>query len=347
MDKVLLSIIIPVYNAEKYISRAIESILSQEFENFEIIAVNDGSKDKSLQILESLSQKDKRIKIINKENEGVSRARNFGIQQAKGTYITFMDADDYMEPNGYQGVISELEKTNAQVGIFAFFSEDEKKRETVLLPWDTGTVLKKKEIWEQLIPYMIKVYPEDGLASNIFGSVWRICIRRKFLTEQRASFDPSLHIAEDFDFCIRLYSKAEDIVIINEPLYHYIRWDNTALAVYRKNQFTEGRENQIRLKRFLEEQGQYKNLEKRYVGSYLDVCIGSMVNYVRPGAPSYRIKIKELREVVEQISKDCIYDKRNLVPLTRNQKIVLWLIKKKRVRLILLFTYIRQQRRKG
>ena len=83
------------------------------------------------------------------------------------------------------------------------------------------------------------------------------------------------------------------------------------------------------------------------MGSYLDVCIGSMVNYVRPGGPSYHQKIKELREVVEQISTDCIYEKRNLVPLTRNQKIVLLLIKKKMVRLILLFTYIRQKRRKG
>ena len=84
---------------------------------------------------------------------------------------------------------------------------------------------------------MIKVYPEDGIGSNIYGAVWRLCIKRQSWQESGVTFDKTLAIAEDFDFCIRLYNKLDCIVIVTDPLYHYIRWDNTTLSVYRKNQF--------------------------------------------------------------------------------------------------------------
>ena len=346
MEEIKLSIILPVYNAEAYLDRAIESILGQTLKEIEIIAVQDGSKDNSLALLRKWEGKDSRIRILNKENEGVSAARNDGIKLAKGEYITFVDADDYLEQDSYQKIIQVMEEGQAEASLFGYFSENEKEKEEVYLPWDTRSVLTKNEIWEQLIPYMIKVYPEDGLNGNIFGSVWRICVKREKLLEHGILFDSQLAIAEDFDFCIRLYSRLNRIAVINECLYHYIRWDSTVLAVYRKEQFEEGRKNQIRLKAFLEKEGQYEKLERRYLGSYLDVCIGSLVNYVRPGAPEYKQKIKELREVVEQIAKDDIYHHLGQVPLSRNQKLVLWLIHKKCVHLILLFTKVRQ-RRKG
>lgn len=345
MGEIKLSVILPVYNAEAYLDRAIESILGQTLKEIEIIAIQDGSKDNSSALLKKWKENDSRVRVIDKANEGVSAARNDGIKMARGKYITFVDADDYVEPDSYDKVIQVMDKEIAEASLFGYFSENEKEKEKVYLPWDTGSILTKKEIWDQLIPYMIKVYPEDGLNSNIFGSVWRICVKREKILEQEVFFDTQLAIAEDFDFCIRLYSKLNRITIINECLYHYIRWENTALAVYRREQFREGRENQLRLKAFLEKEEQYQNLEKRYLGSYLDVCIGSLVNYVRPGAPEYRQKIKELREVVDQIAKDDIYDYLEQVPLSRNQKLVLWLIQKKYVRLILLFTKVRQIRK--
>lgn len=345
MDEVKISVVVPIYNGEAYVDRAMECLLSQTLQEIEVVAVNDGSSDGSLEKLKQWEAKDERVTLIDKKNEGVSVARNTAMAEAKGKYITFLDVDDYVEKNAYELLVKHLEKEDAEASLCSFFSESETEKEEVLLPWKTGTVLTEKEIWEQLIPWMIKVYPEDGVSSNIFGSVWRLCVKRDAWLASGVTFDPVLKIAEDFDFCIRLYNRLQRIVIVTDPLYHYIRWDNTTLAVYRKNQFQEGISNQIRLKQFLLEEGKYEALKKRFVGSYIDVCIGSLVNFVRPGAPEKKQVLKELREVVDQIGEDGIYEEMSLVPLTRNQKLVLSLIKKKQVRLILLLTKVRQARK--
>lgn len=109
MEEIKLSIILPVYNAEAYLDRAIESILGQTLKEIEIIAVQDGSKDNSLALLRKWEGKDSRIRILNKENEGVSAARNDGIKLAKGEYITFVDADDYLEQDSYQKIIQVMD----------------------------------------------------------------------------------------------------------------------------------------------------------------------------------------------------------------------------------------------
>ena len=345
MENVKISVVMPVYNGAAHIDRAMECVLSQSLQELEIVAVNDGSKDESLEKLRQWEAKDARVTIIDKENEGVSVARNTAMRQAKGKYITFLDVDDYLEPDAYEKFVDALENSGAQAALCSFYSETEKEKETVLLPWENRTLLGGKQIWEQLIPWMIKVYPEDPLPSNIFGSVWRLCVDRQAWLKSGVTFDPSLRIAEDFDFCIRLYSTLSAIVIVQDPLYHYIRWEQTTLSVYRSNQFQEGIDNQVRLQHFLKEQGQYEQLRKRFVGSYVDVCIGSLVNFVRPGAPPKKQVLKELRQVVDRIAQDGIYQELSDIPLTRNQKLVLGLIKHKQVRLILLFTKIRQKRK--
>ena len=90
------SVVIPVYNAEKYINRSVESILQQSFENFEVVLVDDGSADKSMELCEKLVQKDTRVSFFHQKNQGVSAARNKGISMARGKYLVFVDADDYI-----------------------------------------------------------------------------------------------------------------------------------------------------------------------------------------------------------------------------------------------------------
>ena len=345
-EQAKISVIMPIYNGAEYIDQAMESVLSQSLYAIEIVVVEDGSKDDSIEKLREWEQKDHRVKVIAKKNEGVSVARNTGIQAATGEYITFLDVDDYLEKDAYERLVDALEQSGAQACLCSFFAESEREKEEVLLPWNTGTILKEENIWGQLIPWMIKVYPEDGISSNIFGSVWRLCVKKDALMQADVWFDSQLKIAEDFDFCIHLFSKLSDIVIVQEALYHYIRWEQTTLSVYRKNQFEEGIENQMRLKAFLQEQGKYEELKTRFIGSYVDVCIGSLVNFVRPGAPKYSIILKELKEVVNRIAEDGIYKELECVSLTRNQKLVLELIRRKMVRTILFFTKIRQIRKK-
>lgn len=105
----LLTVIVPVYNVEKYLDTCIKSIINQTYSNLEIILVDDGSKDDSGRICDKYAEKDKRIKVIHKENEGLSEARNLGIKLSKGDYITFVDSDDYIDERMYEILIHDLE----------------------------------------------------------------------------------------------------------------------------------------------------------------------------------------------------------------------------------------------
>ena len=108
----IISIIVPIYNSEKYLERCINSILNQTYTNFELILINDGSKDSSLKICRKYASKDNRIVVIDKENEGVSIARNMGIQRAKGELISFVDADDYIEKTFLEDMLNVMSKYN-------------------------------------------------------------------------------------------------------------------------------------------------------------------------------------------------------------------------------------------
>ena len=116
MDKPIISIIVPVYNVEKYVSRSIESILRQTISAMELIIIDDGSTDTSKSIIERYKKSDNRIVTIYQNNRGVSAARNRGIEIAKGKYIGFVDADDYIEPEMFKNIISKMETTQSDLG---------------------------------------------------------------------------------------------------------------------------------------------------------------------------------------------------------------------------------------
>lgn len=115
MNNELLSVIVPVYNVEEYLERCIESIIASSYKNIEIILINDGSTDKSIHICEKLKAKDERIKVFHKENEGVSSARNYGLENVKGEYITFVDSDDYIDKHMYTNLMNIMLKEDADI----------------------------------------------------------------------------------------------------------------------------------------------------------------------------------------------------------------------------------------
>lgn len=124
----LISIIVPVYMAEKYLNRCIESILCQTYKNFELILVDDGSPDTSGDLCDYWAGQDSRVKVIHKENGGASSARNCGLKIAKGKYIAFVDSDDWLEPNMYEQLYKLLEENKAQMAICGMRVVDGKKK---------------------------------------------------------------------------------------------------------------------------------------------------------------------------------------------------------------------------
>lgn len=206
----MISIIIPVYNAELYIDECIKSILSQTISDWELILVDDGSKDKSLVICDEYAKADERITSIHIDNSGPSYARNVALKQAKGEWVLFVDADDWLDDNTL-----ELTVSNPQADIIFFgFKRVRPDKIECCKPLYRGTVTNIKEIDEKL----------SGLLNNknsLFGFTWNKFFRRNIITTNNLSFNNSLKIKEDELFCLMFVSHITNLVVADVAPYNY------------------------------------------------------------------------------------------------------------------------------
>ena len=195
MSSPLVSVIIPVYNAERYIETTIRSVLTQTLQDFEIIVLNDGSKDSSGEIIQRLQQEDKRIIYIPKANSGVSDTRNIGISKASGKYLAFLDADDIWKPDNLAEKINALNETGKK-WVFSDLEEIHEKDNMLVVKREN---FKPYNIIDNLLLWEAVVVP--GPCSNIVAE------RELFADDIR--FDTQLSSPADRDICIQLAAKAE------------------------------------------------------------------------------------------------------------------------------------------
>lgn len=228
----LISIIVPVYNVEKYLSECIDSILAQTYENFELILVDDGSPDNSGKICDEYEEKDKRIKVIHKENGGVSSARNTGLDNAKGEYITFIDSDDVVDKQYLELMHQKLTETNSDMCFCHFdrFDENGSKENKEDIPEYLEVDFGRPEFVDFVSMFF-------NLKKNVFGSIWRV-LYKKFIIES-LKFNPKIKISEDLIFVLNAIFNSKSISSISNILYHYRMNLNSAGKTY-KNNFLEG-----------------------------------------------------------------------------------------------------------
>lgn len=213
MKKDLISIIVPIYNAEKYLKRCIESIISQTYLNLEIILVDDGSKDNSSKICDDYANKDNRIKVIHKENEGVSKARNDGLKLATGKYILFVDSDDWLEKEMCEKMINKIISNDSDLVVCEYnnFYENENRTENVNLK-----DLKNVSFAE--------IISDD---SNKYGGFpWNKLIKRSVI---KNNFREDIFYYENLLFFLENSNNIKRYSVVHEKLYNYNINDGSAL----------------------------------------------------------------------------------------------------------------------
>ena len=203
----LISVIIPVYNSEKYLTDTIESVLNQSYKHFELIAVNDGSTDSSLDILEELTKKESRIVIVNKENGGVSTARNLGLFFAKGEYLTFLDSDDLWLPTFLESMLECVLNGNKKVSVCGYTEE-------------RGHLISK---------FPVSFYKNNILSHLLLDDNFRIntnswLIQKSLIDENCLSFYKGSHYGEDNEFFCKVLFVAKDknIGVVDQYLTRYM-----------------------------------------------------------------------------------------------------------------------------
>ncbi len=221
--ELVLSIIIPVYNVERYIRKTLESIFNQsnQKDSFEVIIVNDGTKDNSMSIINEFTRKNKNIKIINQENQGLSVARNTGLRKARGKYIWFVDSDDWVEQDCIGMLLRRLERENDDIMMFKIREYNE-----------GGGILKERSFHdnenEEFISGTDVVLYEKKYRIDI-TPMQQYVIRRDFLLSNALFFVPGIY-HEDKELAPRMLLKAERVVVVPKVIYCYLRRNSGSIT---------------------------------------------------------------------------------------------------------------------
>lgn len=214
-----VSIIIPVYNSERYIAKTLQTIMNQTYSEIEVIMIDDGSSDHSDIICKGIAESDSRFHYFRVENGGPSTARNIGLSYATGEYIGFCDSDDIISPNMYECLVRYAENTEADIVLCDIYSERDKRN--FGLPWSDGTIFEKKEIRENLFARMVGNCSDNDNEVPIWGSVVRCLFKRSIIVDNEIEFPSDIHFAEDLIFTLRYLKSADKAVICNQVLYQY------------------------------------------------------------------------------------------------------------------------------
>lgn len=204
----MISVIVPVYNTEKYLPQCLDSLIGQTYQDLEILLIDDGSKDHSGEICDDYGRQDQRIKVIHQKNQGVSAARNQGIRAASGEFISFIDSDDWLESDMYERLQRNLEMHQADISICDVYESSEHGQ-------------RYRNIWGTAGGE--SVFSLEGTKKYSGGFsytpvLWNKLIKRELISEE---FSETCRYGEDTLFLISAVRRAEKIVIDKKPLYHY------------------------------------------------------------------------------------------------------------------------------
>lgn len=230
-----ISIIIPVYNVENYLKKCLDSCINQTFKNIDIIVVDDGSTDNSLSIAKEYAAKDKRIHLISQKNEGVSVARNKGIENSNSDWIMFLDSDDWLELDALEKMDEIVKKEKCDILITGFYENDSKKeKKSRFLNFNEKHFNKNNNI--ELIKSAIyeTSISQKKISTNI-GVPWAKLYNRKYLVDNNIKFKKGLKRMQDMIFNLDAFYNSDNIFYNDIPLYHYRLQNNSVTKKFSKD----------------------------------------------------------------------------------------------------------------
>ena len=259
-----ISVVMPVYNCEKYLHESINSIVKQSFFEFELICVDDGSTDHSTEIIKRIKHNDNRVRLIEKRHTGAAEARNLALKKANGKFVIFLDSDDFFEANLLEKAYKRIETENADICVFKGKSFDDLTGEIRFLDWTCNTQLINE-----------KTFNRKENSKNIFcfttPAPWTKMFRRDFLLEEKIQFQ-NIRNSNDIVFTILSLATAKRITTLNDYLVFY-RVNIKSLQSTKDGCPLEFTKALRELKRELIERGIYDEIKQQYICFALDCCI--------------------------------------------------------------------------
>ena len=300
MDKTV-SIIVPIYNVEKYLDRCILSIVNQTYQNLEIILVDDGSPDRCPQMCEEWAKKDTRIKVIHKKNAGLGMARNTGIENATGEYICFFDSDDYIHPETVAHSLELAEREQAQLvffGMNAVNRTGDVVRKSV--PESEKSCYRDCEVQEELLPSILSPSLDEPKTKNVVPSAWSCLFSTGLIKQANWRFVSEREIiSEDVYSLLVLFRYVDSVAVLPEALYYYCENEASLTHVYRSDRFERNKQFYQKCVELCNQYDYPPIVLKSCRSPFLGNVIGTMKNAVR-----YCSSIHDALQEIRTIAKD-------------------------------------------
>lgn len=343
MEEVKVSIIVPVYNAEKYLQTCISSLCSQTLKEIEIILVNDGSVDRSLQICETFAEKDSRIRLISKKNEGQGIARNAGLQIARGEYIGFVDADDYVAENMYEHLYQRAVRDQAQIvisGCRMVYGEDK------IIEWFScfpdGKYSGKEA--EQLMDGLIGALPDEKEDTALGMAIWRNLYQRRLIVENQISFVSERVVnSEDLLFNMEVFSAASVFSVLREAFYYYRKSGDSFSSDCKPERFAMFKNLYHQMKKFSETHQWDESRELRIRRTFLEnvrICIMEQSRAMR-----WKVRQSFLRQI-RIIAEDQEVEKALLdypiFQLPKQQSVFFLFLRRKKIWMLIILSKLKE-----
>lgn len=286
MTSPIVSVIIPCYNAEKNLVQCIDSICTQTLKQIEIICVDDGSADATLDILEDYRKKDSRIQVIRQKNAGAGAARNAGMKCASGEYLSFLDADDFFEPEMLEKAVAAAETWQADYVVFRadrYYSSEDRYEE---IPWSLRS--------SDLPPYMPFSYRQltDNVFLSFVGWAWDKLFRRSFVQEHHLRFQEQ-RTTNDMLFVFSALICAKRIAAIQDVLAHQRRGSSDTLSVTREKSWHCFYDALLALRQRLVQENVYWELEKDFINYSLHFSLWHLNSLAEPSHTLLKQKLCE------------------------------------------------------
>lgn len=298
MKRPLVSIIVPVYNVERYLDRCLHSLITQTLRNIEIIIVDDGSTDNCPQMCDEYEQKDSRIKIIHKKNEGLGLARNSGLDIASGQYVAFIDSDDFVDNRMFEKLLSSAEKNNADV-VYCGYNIYGTSVESIKKYVSTEQIIKGQNYCLSFLKEMIGHDPNDETSHiRMLYSVWKSIYKKEIIDKYNIRFcSERQFISEDIIFHIDFLQHANVINIIPDVLYYYCLNLSSLTKKYKHGRFERDMQLCKEVKRRLSLIPHIGNCENHINGLVLEKVQGTL---------SFEISNVSFQKVLSVIDNICL-----------------------------------------
>lgn len=329
----MISIIIPIYNSEKYIDKCVKSVLNQTYKDFELLIIDDGSNDNSAQICDEFAASDSRIRVIHKKNEGVSVARNTGIELARGEYITFIDSDDYYEKDFLINAITKIENVDMYISSLVMDTyENNKVINSVLYGQKESTIMTIKELFQNLEV----TYPQ----MCICGPCCKL-YKTSIIKLNNIFFDKTIDLGEDTLFNINYFKVIGKIYFDQNVYYHYRRINGESLFTkYHPDIY----EKHVKVYNEMRALLIYKGCDSESITRFEDLYLGLMI-----GCIHHIFRFSEKKEEKVEIINNVINNKYIKFSSSKQRikkQFIINCIKKKRKRMLYYFFSLRYLREK-